>query len=108
MKENPLETDIRTGMMYLLDTFTSDFKVVDILIDTDGEAERIFEAINNRGRTFNEFDHLRNNIFLQARVHPQALKVLDEKEAHQKHLKCHRLFRPKFRKVKISFFVENL
>ena len=77
--------DTRTGMMYLLDTFTSDFKVVDILIDADGDAERIFEAINNRGRTFNEFDHLRNNIFLQARVHPRNFKDFDEKKAHNKH-----------------------
>ena len=77
--------DIREGMMYLLDTFTSDFKVVDILIDADGDAERIFEAINNRGRTFNEFDHLRNNIFLQARVHPRSFKDFDEKKVHKEH-----------------------
>lgn len=82
---NENKGDPRSAMMYLLHTFTTDFKVVDILIDTEGDAERIFEAINNRGRTFNEFDHLRNNIFLQARVHPRNFKEFDEKEAHSKH-----------------------
>ena len=44
------------------------FGVAQILITTSVNSERIFESINARGRTINEFDHLRNNIFLNARV----------------------------------------
>ena len=55
-------------MNYLLDTILKDFKVVQILINAHANSERIFESINARGRTINEFDHLRNNLFLKARV----------------------------------------
>ena len=60
--------DPRGRMNYLLDTILKDFKVVQILINAHANSERIFESINARGRAINEFDHLRNNIFLKARV----------------------------------------
>ncbi len=44
------------------------FGVAQIQITTGASSERIFESVNARGRTINEFDHLRNNIFLKARV----------------------------------------
>ena len=58
----------RTQMLSLLDSILHNFGVVQILINSDAESEKIFESINARGRTINEFDHLRNNLFLTARV----------------------------------------
>ncbi len=59
--------DPRGRMNYLLDTILKDFKVVQILVDRRANTGRIFESINARGRTINEFDLLRNNIFLRVR-----------------------------------------
>lgn len=58
----------RKQMLSLLDSILHNFGVVQILINSDAESEKIFESINARGRTINEFDHLRNNLFLTARV----------------------------------------
>ena len=70
--------DPRNRMTYLLDTILQDFKVVQILIDAHANSERIFESINARGRTINEFDHLRNNIFLKARVANMDVQALHD------------------------------
>ena len=79
-EEDPHETkDARNKMMFLLDTILRDFQVVQILIDSHANSERIFESINARGRTINEFDHLRNNIFLKARVSGDDVEDLHEK-----------------------------
>ena len=60
--------DPRLQMISLIDSILHNFGVVQILITSRADSERIFESINARGRTINEFDHLRNNIFLKARV----------------------------------------
>ena len=79
-EEDPHDSrDARRKMMVLLDTILRDFQVVQILIDSQANSERIFESINARGRTINEFDHLRNNIFLKARVSGKDVEDLHEK-----------------------------
>ena len=55
-------------MIFLIESVLHNFGVAQILITTRADSERLFESINARGRTINEFDHLRNNIFLKARV----------------------------------------
>ena len=60
--------DPRGQMILLIESVLHNFGVAQILITTRADSERIFESINARGRTINEFDHLRNNIFLKARV----------------------------------------
>lgn len=79
VKDLSLPEDARHRMMILLDTILRDFQVVQILIDSHANSERIFESINARGRTINEFDHLRNNIFLKARVSGKDVEDLHEK-----------------------------
>ena len=74
-----LPDDTRSRMLVLLDTILMDFQVVQILIDSHANSERIFESINARGRTINEFDHLRNNMFLKARVSGKDVEDLHEK-----------------------------
>ena len=80
VEDSSLPGDARSRMMILLDTILRDFQVVQILIDSHANSERIFESINARGRTINEFDHLRNNIFLKARVSGK-----DAEDLHEKH-----------------------
>ena len=89
--EKPALQDFRGKMNHLLDTILLDFKVVEIGINAQANSERIFESINARGRTINEFDYLRNNIFLKARVSPR--RNMDEEdyvqecyESHWQHL----------------------
>ena len=60
--------DPRDQMMILIESILHSFGVAQILITSRADSEKIFESINARGRTINEFDHLRNNIFLKARV----------------------------------------
>ena len=60
--------DQMTSLTYF---FLHSFGVAQIQITTGASSERIFESVNSRGRTINEFDHLRNNIFLKARVSAQ-------------------------------------
>ena len=60
--------DSRLQMTGLTNSVLHNFGVVQILITARADSEKIFESINARGRTINEFDHLRNNIFLKARV----------------------------------------
>lgn len=58
----------RGQMTSLTYFFLHSFGVAQIQITTGASSERIFESVNARGRTINEFDHLRNNVFLKARV----------------------------------------
>ena len=60
--------DPRSQMILLNDSILHNVGVAQILITARADSEKIFESINARGRTINEFDHLRNNIFLKARV----------------------------------------
>ena len=46
----------------------NDFKVIQIMVDPDDEPEKIFQTINGTGQALDEFDLLRNNLFLRART----------------------------------------
>ena len=50
----------------LFECIIDDFKVVQIKIDPGEEPEKIFQTINGTGRDLDEFDLLRNNLFLRA------------------------------------------
>ena len=69
----------RLRMLALIDSILHSFGVVRVLITSDVGSEKIFESINARGRTLNEFDHLRNNLFLKARVAGCDLREYYEK-----------------------------
>ena len=86
--------DPRLQMISLIESILHNFGVAQILITTRADSERIFESINARGRTINEFDHLRNNIFLKARVSAEDNtsaedKVLDLYKNHWQHFEDH-------------------
>ena len=44
----------------------NDFRVIHIMVSSDDEPEKIFQTINGTGRALNQFDLLRNNLFLRA------------------------------------------
>ena len=60
--------DPRLQMIELIYAILHNFEVAQILPTAGSDPERVFESVNARGKTINEFDHLRNNIFLKARV----------------------------------------
>ena len=72
-------SDHRHQMIMLTHSILSDFGVAEIQITTGANSEKIFESVNARGRTINEFDHLRNNIFLKARVSAENNVTAEDK-----------------------------
>ena len=50
----------------LIETILKDFVVVQITADSDDDPEKIFQTINGTGRALNDFDLLRNDLFLRA------------------------------------------
>lgn len=72
--------DPRGRMTFLLDTVLQYFKLVQITVNAHANTGRIFESINARGRTINEFDLLRNSIFLNAKFSGENV---DDKELHK-------------------------
>ena len=52
----------------LLHSIRNDFGFVQILLDKHDEPEKIFESLNARGKPLLQFDLLRNNLFLRARI----------------------------------------
>ena len=58
----------RTKMRTLFLSISNDFGFVQILLDTRDEPERIFESLNARAKSLLDFDLLRNNLFLRARI----------------------------------------
>ena len=46
----------------------NDFTVVEIIVGSDDEPEKIFQTINGTGQALDQFDLLRNNLFLRART----------------------------------------
>ena len=86
--------DARSQMILLNDSILHNFGVAQILITTRADSEKIFESINARGRTINEFDHLRNNIFLKARVSAEDNTSAEDKvqllyDNHWQHFEDH-------------------
>ena len=61
----------------LTDTLSDNFRVIRIdLDDTEDEPEKVFETINDTGRMLDDFDYLRNHLFLRFRKLSQS--KLDE------------------------------
>ena len=58
----------RKKMLALFRSIKNDFGFVQILLDTHDEPEKIFESLNARGKPLLQFDLLRNNLFLRARI----------------------------------------
>lgn len=50
----------------LIETILKDFVMVQIMVDSDDEPEKIFQTINGTGQALNNFDLLRNDLFLRA------------------------------------------
>ena len=50
----------------LIETILKDFVMVQITVDSDDDPEKIFQTINGTGRALNDFDLLRNDLFLRA------------------------------------------
>ena len=50
----------------LVETILKDFVMVQITVDSDDDPEKIFQTINGTGRALNDFDLLRNDLFLRA------------------------------------------
>lgn len=76
----------KSRMANLLHSVLHDLQVVQILIGADGDAELVYEMVNGLGRTLNEFDHLRNNVFLKVRVSPEyKSQKIDLKDLHKDH-----------------------
>ena len=51
----------------LINTITSDLKLIHLTLGDTEQAEKVFESINATGRLLSEFDYLRNNLFLRSR-----------------------------------------
>ena len=58
----------RNKMLALFHSILNDFGFVQILLDPHDEPEKIFESLNARGKPLLQFDLLRNNLFLRARI----------------------------------------
>ena len=55
-------------LQILFRSILEDFALVQIRLDPDDQPEKIFESLNARGKALLQFDLLRNNLFLKARV----------------------------------------
>ena len=55
-------------MLALLRAILNDFGFVEISLNPHDEPERIFESLNARAKSLLQFDLLRNNLFLRARI----------------------------------------
>ena len=58
----------RGKMLALLRAILNDFGFVEISLNPHDEPERIFESLNARAKSLLQFDLLRNNLFLRARI----------------------------------------
>ncbi len=60
--------DDKKKIQILFRSILEDFALVQIRLDPDDQPEKIFESLNARGKELLQFDLLRNNLFLRARV----------------------------------------
>ena len=58
--------DDYTKMVNLYHTLASSFKIVEISLERNDPASKIFESLNGRGLPLTQFDLLRNNVFLRS------------------------------------------
>ena len=59
-----------------------DFGFVQILLGPNDEPEKIFESLNARGKPLLQFDLLRNNLFLRARIEEDKDKLYEDYWKH--------------------------
>ena len=71
--EEHVDKDYR-NLDKLYSSILSDFTFADIKIEPDDEPESVFQTINGTGRALDEFDLLRNNLFLRSRNAEQRNK----------------------------------
>ena len=59
-----------------------DFGFVQILLGSNDEPEKIFESLNARGKPLLQFDLLRNNLFLRARIEEDRDRLYEDYWKH--------------------------
>ena len=69
-------------MRNLFNSLRGSFSFVQILLDSDDEPERIFESLNGRGKPLLQFDLLRNNLFMRARIEEDRDRLYGEYWKH--------------------------
>lgn len=74
--------DDKKKMQMLLRSILEDFALVQILLDSDDEPEKIFESLNMLRKELLQFDLLRNNLFLRARVEEDRDQLYEEYWEH--------------------------
>ena len=55
------------ALLELMNCLSRNFRVVQVELDSDDDPEKIFQTINDTGRMLNDFDYLRNYLFLRTR-----------------------------------------
>ena len=69
----------------LFRSIQNDFGFVQILLDSHDEPEKIFESLNARGKPLLQFDLLRNNLFLRARIEKNRDRLYTDYWKHFEH-----------------------
>ena len=72
----------RDKMLALFHAILNDFGFVQILLDPQDEPEKIFESLNARAKELLQFDLLRNNLFLKARIEEDRDKLYNDYWKH--------------------------
>ena len=72
----------RDKMLALFHAILNDFGFVEILLDPRDQPERIFESLNARAKRLLQFDLLRNNLFLRARIEEDRDRLYSEYWKH--------------------------
>lgn len=62
-----LEKEGSHKLLSLSRTLSNNFHLIKVNLDSTDEPEKIFETINDTGRMLDDFDYLRNHLFLRAR-----------------------------------------
>ena len=74
--------DDKKKIQILFRSILEDFALVQIRLDPDDQPEKIFESLNARGKDLLQFDLLRNNLFLRARVEEDRDQLYKNYWAH--------------------------
>ena len=69
-------------MLALLRSILNDFGFVEISLDPHDEPEKIFESLNARAKSLLQFDLLRNNLFLRARIEDDRDRLFNKYWKH--------------------------
>lgn len=67
----------RENVLALYHSILNDFGFIQILLNAGDEPERIFESLNARAKSLLQFDLLRNNLFLRARIEEDRDRLYD-------------------------------